>query len=84
MHVFSRRGAELDVVRSYSRLVYCAGAGDWMEARGIARLALTSVFEILPTTLNWLSTTAREVTPSLFIKIRASLRGLSPLSMSPH
>lgn len=34
---------------------------------------------MLPTTLVWLSTTASEVRPSLFISFKASLRGLSPL-----
>lgn len=39
----------------------------------------TSTLDILPTTLDWLSTTARDVKPSLFINLRASLRALSPL-----
>lgn len=42
-------------------------------------ITLTSTVEMLPTTFHWLSITAKEVRPSLFINLRASMRGLSPL-----
>ena len=41
--------------------------------------SLTSATEMLPTTLEALSRTAREDTPSLSSKVNASERGLSPL-----
>ena len=41
--------------------------------------SLTSATEILPTTLEELSSTARDETPSFSNKVRASARGLSPL-----
>ncbi len=53
--------------------------GEFLDSCCEGRLTLTSTLEMLPMTLYWLSTTARDVTPSLFINFRASLRGLSPL-----
>lgn len=41
--------------------------------------SLTSTVEILPTTLCWLSTTARDEMPSLFISSKALNNGASPL-----
>ena len=75
MQVLSSKGAELDLVRSYNSLVSATAFSwnMWMEQ------TLTSTFDMLPTTFDWLSTTARDVNPSLFINLRASLRGLSPL-----
>lgn len=40
---------------------------------------LTSMVEMLPTTLCWLSSTARDVTPSKSSSSRASRSGRSPL-----
>ena len=45
---------------------------------------LTSVVDILPITLRWLSTTTSDEIPSVFISWRASLRGLSPLKGSSN
>lgn len=42
----------------------------------------TSLVEILPTTFRPLSTTATLVRPSLFIRVRASDKGESELSLS--
>ena len=39
----------------------------------------TSTFDMLPTTLYWLSTTARDEIPSSFMILSASFRGRSPL-----
>lgn len=43
---------------------------------------MTSTFDMFPTTLYWLSTTANDDTPSLFINFKASFTGLSPLQNS--
>ena len=77
IHVFSSNGAELDLVRSSQEVSGSLEAG----TKG-GDYTLTSAIEMLPTTLNWLSTTASDVKPSLFISLRASFKALSPLKES--
>lgn len=43
--------------------------------------SLTSATEMLPTTFDELSSIARDDTPSLWSNVRASAKGLSPLSI---
>lgn len=62
-----------------------SGATDYQYSRynqspsEIEKRTWTSTTEMLPTALLWLSTTAMEGIPSMFITVNASSKGLSPL-----
>lgn len=78
MHVLWRRGSDDDLVRSFSTFLLATLGSGWGKIRWHT---LTSVVEMLPTTLEWLSTTAMDEIPSLFMSCSASQSCLSPLNL---